>query len=140
MCAVDRDRDERRRPPVPAPAAVVPQAASPIMSPAMMPPSAARLAAPSGLPSVLIATPFGRDAIRAAPRCAARHGPPPGGIRGAGLAARGRPRGLGAGPVMRTRSRRADVGAGWPGCPKPARTDLDGQRPRLVPADWPPSA
>src|SRR6185437_16440864 len=43
---------------VPAPATVVPQAASPIMSPAVMPPSAARLAAPSGLPSLLIATPF----------------------------------------------------------------------------------
>src|SRR5260370_30149426 len=42
---------------VPVPATVVPQAASPIMSPAAMPPSATRPAAPSGLPSVLIATP-----------------------------------------------------------------------------------
>src|SRR5690349_8800483 len=39
------------------PAAVVPQAPSPITSPAVMPPSAARLAAPTGLPSVLIAAP-----------------------------------------------------------------------------------
>src|SRR5436189_195326 len=44
--------------PVPVPATVVPQAASAIMRPAVMLPSAARLAAPSGLPSVLIATPF----------------------------------------------------------------------------------
>src|SRR5215472_3566764 len=39
-------------------ATVVPQAASPITSPAVMPPSAARVAAPTGLPGVLIATPF----------------------------------------------------------------------------------
>src|SRR5204863_9686613 len=51
-------RDAGPDAPVPVPATVVPQAASAIMRPAVMLPSAARLAAPSGLPSVLIATPF----------------------------------------------------------------------------------
>src|SRR6516225_3816976 len=62
-----------------APATVVPQAASPSTSPAVMPPSAARPAAPTGLTSVLIATPSGRGTVRAAPRCSARYSPPPGG-------------------------------------------------------------
>src|SRR5215472_4871820 len=92
---------------VPAPATVVPHAASTIMSPAVMPPSTACPAAPSGLPGVLIATPSGRGAVRAAPRWFTRHGPPPGGIRGAGLAARGRPRGLGAGRARCAHARRS---------------------------------
>src|SRR5207248_5575804 len=43
---------------VPVPATVLPQAASPITSPAVMAPSGARLAASSGLPSLLLAPPF----------------------------------------------------------------------------------
>src|SRR5215472_5327148 len=97
-----------------APATVVPQAASPSTSPAAMPPSAARLAAPTGLPGVLIATPSGRGAIRAAPRCSARYGPPPGGSAGpawppgAGPAVSGR-----AGPGAPTPAVRCWCGPAW---------------------------
>src|SRR5215467_13205335 len=91
-CACDAEPDA-------APATVVPQAASPSTSPAVMPPSARRLAAPTGLPSVLIATPSGRGAIRAAPRCSARYSP-----RRADP--RGRPRGPGAGRARCAHARR----------------------------------
>src|SRR5579859_3471542 len=43
---------------VPVPATVVPHAARPIIRPAEMQPSAARLAASTGLPGVLMVTPF----------------------------------------------------------------------------------
>src|SRR5215472_9701232 len=97
------------------PATVVPQAASPIMSPAVMPPSAARLAAPSGLPSALIATPFRPAALSrrrpaappaTAPRRAGSAGPawPP----GAGPAVSGR-----AGPGAPTPAVRCWCGPAW---------------------------
>src|SRR5215470_4975418 len=121
-------------PDVAVPATVVPQAASPITSPAVMPPSAARLAAPTGVPSVLIATPF-------------RPGRYPGGAPlfrplrpPTGQDPRGRPGR--PGPVPRSRGGPGQVrprppfgvGAGRPGCPKPTRTYLDGPRHRLVPS------
>ena len=120
---------------VPVPATVVPQAASPIMSPAAMPPSAARLAAPSGLPSVLVATPFRTGGSQPAPRCSRLPRPPAGQNargkawppdlpRGSGQAGPGAPAPAGSGVGLRTTL----------GFPKPTRTHLDGPRHRLVPS------
>src|SRR5262249_19471262 len=78
-------------------ATAVPEAASRITSPAVMPFSAARLAVPIGLPGVLITTPFRPGRYPGGAPLFRPRQPPAGRIRGAGLAARGRPRGLGAG-------------------------------------------
>src|SRR5215470_4939023 len=94
-------------PDVAVPATVVPQAASPITSPAVMPPSAARLAAPTGAPSVLIATPFRPGRY---PGGAPLFRPlrPPTGQDPRGRPGRlGRPRGLGAGRVRCAHARRS---------------------------------
>src|SRR5262249_29748967 len=61
-------------PAVSVPATVLPQAASPITRPAAMPPSAARRAAPPGLPRVIITTPSAPRGLRAVTRGIARHG------------------------------------------------------------------
>src|SRR5262249_28875738 len=138
-------------PAVPVPATVLPQAASPIMRPAAMPPSVARVAAPRGLPSVIIATPSAPRNLEAVPAAFAR--------RGSRRDPRGRPRPPGPAPRPLRRGRApptappppraprpvgggtrppvpvpaAGAGAGGLGCPEAARTDLDGFRRRLVP-------
>src|SRR5215831_5892026 len=116
----------------PGPATVFPQAASPIIKPAAMPPSAARAAAPFGLPNVIIATPSHRRAWVGAPRSR----PPrlvPGGSTGPARPPRTGPAALGRALGL-VRPARRGVLVRAARLPRAARTDFDGLRHHLVPA------
>src|SRR5690349_16062224 len=93
-------------PAAPVPATVLPQAPSPIMRLAAMPPSAACLAAPFGVPSTIIATPSAPRAYGRRPAAWPRTAHT-GRARGAGPAARAGPAVFGAG-----------TGPGTPGPPR----------------------
>src|SRR5689334_10244311 len=99
---------------------------------AAMPPSTACLAAPFGLPGGIIAAPSAPRGLRAGPRAspATAH---TGRARGAGPAAWAGPAVFGAGTGPGAPGPPGGVGAGGSGCPRPARTDLDGARRHLVP-------
>src|SRR5215470_14124914 len=115
----------------PAPAATLPQAASPITRPATIPPNATRLTAPSALPSVTIAASLLRHRTRPGPAAVPRSGPERAGQPRGGSQPVGRPRGPGGLALLPMPAMGVVVGLAR--LPGPARTSFDGPRRHPVP-------